>query len=108
MGGIAIVLLWTPAEPVKHADQPRRLADVWRHPRLRRLDLGTVLHTVQMAMWVVVPGRAGGRRLPKAVHWHVYLPAVAASFVLMASCSRPSGAATCWPCGAAPSCCCCW
>ena len=85
LGGIAIVLLWTPAEPVKHADQPRgRLADVWRHARLWRLDLGVfVLHTVQMAMWVVVPGLLVAAGLPKAVHWHVYLPAVAASFVLM-------------------------
>ena len=85
LGGVAIVLLWTPAEPAKHADQPRgRLADVWLHPRLWRLDLGVfVLHAVQMSMWVVVPGLLVAAGLPKAAHWHVYLPAVGLSFILM-------------------------
>ncbi|MFV0681413.1 MFS transporter [Ottowia sp.] len=85
LGGIAIVLLWTPAELARHADQPRgKLADVWLHPRLWRLDLGVfVLHTVQMAMWVVVPGLLVAAGLPKAAHWHVYLPAVGLSFILM-------------------------
>ena len=85
LGGIAVVLLWTPPEPAKHQDEPRgRLADVWLHPRLWRLDLGVfVLHTVQMAMWVVVPGLLLAAGLPKADQWHVYLPAVGASFVLM-------------------------
>ncbi|MCA0325629.1 MAG: MFS transporter [Proteobacteria bacterium] len=83
--GIAALLRWTPSEPARHADQPRgRLADVWAHPRLWRLDLGVfVLHTVQMAMWVVVPGLLVQAGLPKAAHWHVYLPAVLGSFVLM-------------------------
>ena len=83
--GIAVVLGWTPAEPVRHADQPRgRLADVWRHPDLWRLDLGVfVLHTVQMSMWVVVPGVLVQAGLDKAQHWQVYLPAVLASFVLL-------------------------
>ncbi len=83
--GIVVVLGWTPAEPARHADQPRgRLADVWLHPDLWRLDLGVfVLHTVQMSMWVVVPGLLVQAGLQKAEHWHVYLPAVLASFVLL-------------------------
>ncbi|QTD45659.1 MFS transporter [Ottowia testudinis] len=85
VAGIAVVLWWTPAEPVQHADAPRgRLADVWLHPHLWRLDLGVfVLHTVQMAMWVVVPGLLVQAGLQKAQHWHVYLPAVLASFVML-------------------------
>ena len=85
LAGIAVVLWWTPAEPVQHADVPRgRLADVWLHPNLWRLDLGVfVLHTVQMAMWVVVPALLVQAGLQKAQHWHVYLPAVLASFFML-------------------------
>ncbi len=83
--GIAVVLRWTPPEPVQHADLSRgRLSEVWLHPDLWRLDLGVfVLHTVQMSMWVVVPGLLVQAGLEKAQHWHVYLPAVMASFVLL-------------------------
>ncbi|WP_036596215.1 MFS transporter [Ottowia thiooxydans] len=83
--GIAVILGWTPPEPAVHADQRRgRLQDVWMHPDLWRLDLGVfVLHTVQMAMWVVVPGLLVQAGLEKAQHWHVYLPAVLASFLLL-------------------------
>ena len=85
VAGIATVLLATPAEPARHADEPRgRLADVWLHPNLWRLDLGVfVLHTVQMAMWGVVPGLLVQAGLAKAQHWHVYLPAVLASFLML-------------------------
>ncbi|MDR0274060.1 MAG: MFS transporter [Burkholderiaceae bacterium] len=86
-GGIAAVLLWTPAEPrQRHAAEapPGGLAQVWLHPHLWRLDLGVfVLHTVQMSMWVVVPGLLMAAGLPEAAQWHVYLPAVVASFVLL-------------------------
>lgn len=83
--GIAVILGWTPPEPTRHADQPRgRLADVWLHPDLWRLDLGVfVLHTVQMSMWVVVPGLLVQAGLQKDLHWHVYLPAVMTSFLLL-------------------------
>ena len=85
LAGIAAVLYWTPAEPVRHAAAARgRLADVWRHPALWRLNVGVfVLHTVQIAMWVAVPGLLVQAGLPKAGHWQVYLPAVLASFVLL-------------------------
>ena len=85
LAGIALVVWVTPPEPQRHADQPRgRIADVWAHPKLWRLDLGVfVLHTVQMSMWVVVPGLLVQAGLPKALHWHVYLPAVLLSFVLL-------------------------
>ena len=85
LAGIVLVLVTTPPEPTQHADAPRgRLADVWRHPHLWRLDLGVfVLHAVQMAMWVVVPALLVQAGLSKAEHWRLYLPAVLASFVFM-------------------------
>jgi MFS family permease len=62
-----------------------RLRDVALEPDLLRLNLGIlVLHCVQMAMFVVVPGwlveRAG---LALADHWKIYLAVVAASFAIM-------------------------
>jgi predicted MFS family arabinose efflux permease len=85
VAGIALVLLATPPEPARHAGQPRgRLADVWKHPNLWRLNLGVfVLHTVQMAMWGVVPALLVQAGLQKSLHWHVYLPAVLASFLML-------------------------
>lgn len=65
--------------------QPTRLASVLAEPSLLRLNLGIfVLHCVQMAMFVVLPGwlveRAG---VPLASHWQVYLSVVLLSFLLM-------------------------
>jgi MFS family permease len=82
---IAVVLWWTPPEPVQHANVPRgRLADVLKHPPLVRLDIGVfVLHAVQVAMWVAVPAMLVQSGLAKDRHWQVYLPAVLASFVVM-------------------------
>jgi MFS family permease len=82
---IAIVAWWTPPEPVQHKNVPRgRLADVLSHEGLLRLDVGVfVLHAVQLAMWVAIPALLVQAGLPKADHWHVYLPAVLASFVVM-------------------------
>jgi MFS family permease len=85
LGGVAVVLWMVPPEPAQHADAPRgRLADVWRHADLLRLNLGVfVLHTVQMAMWVAVPAMLVQAGLLKEAHWQVYLPAVVLSFVAM-------------------------
>ena len=85
LAGVAMVLWATPAEPQRRADEPRgRLAEVWLHPNLWRLDLGVfVLHTVQMSMWVVVPALLVQAGLTKAQHWQVYLPAVLASFLML-------------------------
>ncbi|ARU06228.1 MFS transporter [Comamonas serinivorans] len=85
LAGMAAVVWITPAEPARHTDLPRgRLADVALHPKLWRLDLGVfVLHAVQMAMWVAVPGMLLQAGLATADQWRVYLPAVLASFLLM-------------------------
>ncbi len=85
VAGIAVVLWWVPAESAQHKNAPRgRLLDVWKHADLLRLNLGVfVLHTVQLAMWVAVPAMLLQAGLPKAEHWHIYLPAVVLSFVAM-------------------------
>jgi MFS family permease len=82
---IAVVIWGAPPEPSKHKDIPRgKLAQVLNHAGLLRLNVGVfVLHAVQLAMWVAIPGLLVAAGLPKAQHWHVYLPAVLASFVVM-------------------------
>ncbi len=83
--GIAVVILWVPAEPLKHKNQPRgSLAEVLRLPALLRLNFGVfVLHAVQLAMWMAVPALLVEAGLSRDHHWWVYLPAVLASFVVM-------------------------
>ena len=89
-GGLALVgvlVVWraVPAEPDKHVLQERLgLREVFKHPGLRRLNFGVfVLHAVQLSMWMAVPALLVQAGLPKEVHWHVYLPAVGLSFILM-------------------------
>ena len=85
LAGIAIVLWVVPPEPAQHVHGPRgRMRDLLGHADLLRLNLSVfVLHTVQMSMWVAVPAMLVQAGLPKAEHWHIYLPAVALSFVMM-------------------------
>ncbi len=85
LAGIAVVLWWTPAEPVQHQNAPRgRLADVWKNADLVRLNFGVfALHTVQMAMWMAVPALLVQAGLAKDLHWQVYLPAVVVSFLFL-------------------------
>jgi MFS family permease len=85
VAGVAVVLWWVPAEPVKHKNTPRgSLAEVLRHPALLRLNFGVfILHAVQLAMWVAVPTLLVQAGLSNDHHWQVYLPAVLASFVVM-------------------------
>ena len=91
--GIAIVLfavppLHVPAHAVA-ADGTRlertRFREVALDGELLRLNVGIfALHMVQMAMFVVLPAWLVERaQLPLADHWKIYLPVVAASFVLM-------------------------
>jgi MFS family permease len=82
---IAIVLWWTPPAPVRQSNVPRgRLSEVLAHGPLLRLDVGVfVLHAVQLAMWVAVPGLLVQAGLAKDSHWTVYLPTVLVSFFVM-------------------------
>ena len=86
LAGVAVVCWWVPPEPALHPEAPAkgRLADVWRHPDLWRLNLGVfALHTVQMAMWVAVPALLVQAGLLKGEHWQLYLPAVLVSFLCL-------------------------
>lgn len=82
---IAVVAWWTPSEPRQHKNVPRgRLSEVLSHSGLLRLNVGVfVLHAVQLAMWMAIPGLLVQAGVPKDQHWHIYLPAVLASFVVM-------------------------
>lgn len=86
LGAIVLLLKAVPPAPAMVArgvDVP--LSSVLLDGQLARLNFGVLaLHTMQTALWVVVPAalvNSGG--LPLAEHWKVYLPAVLASFVLM-------------------------
>ncbi len=85
LGCIAVVLWWTPPAPAEQKNIPRgRMAEVLTHAGLLRLNAGVfVLHAVQLAMWVAVPTLLVQAGLPKQAHWHVYLPAILASFAVM-------------------------
>ena len=85
LGGIAVIVWWVPAEPMKHVNQARGgLRDVLRVPALLRLNFGVfILHAVQLAMWVALPAMLVQAGLAKDHHWWVYLPAVLGSFLVM-------------------------
>jgi MFS family permease len=90
LAGIWVILKGVPPEPAEHAEHgpdigAAALGALLRDAELLRLNFGIlVLHSVQMAMFVVVPlllVERGG--LPVDEHWKAYLPVVLASFVLM-------------------------
>ena len=85
VGGIAVIVWAAPAEPSLHKDAGRGgLRRVLTDGALLRLNVGVfVLHAVQLAMWVAIPAFLVQAGLAKEDHWHVYLPAVLASFVVM-------------------------
>ncbi len=87
--GIAVVLWVAPPEPPTHQPSDMQqvrggLGEVLRHPGLLRLNLGVfVLHAVQLAMWMALPAMLVQAGLAQPDHWQVYLPAVAASLLVM-------------------------
>lgn len=86
LGGTAVVIWGVPAEPIDHKNSPRgKFSDVLTNAALLRLDFGAfVLHAVQFAMWVAIPALLVEVGLAANHHWWVYLPAVVASFFVMA------------------------
>jgi MFS family permease len=83
------VLFWVvPAAALaadKHDADTLRTGPVLLDRQLLRLNVGIfVLHTVLMAMFVVIPILLVQRGLPLSEHWKVYLPTVILSFALMA------------------------
>jgi MFS family permease len=89
VAAIGVVVWVVPPAPMHAAtlaDGAARLpwSRVVLDPQLLRLNFGIfALHTVQMAMFVVVPVLLVERGLPLPHHWWVYLPVVLASFALM-------------------------
>lgn len=89
LGGIAVVLWVAPPEPAVHRPSDMRqvrggLRQVLGHAGLLRLNLGVfVLHAVQLAMWMALPALLVAAGLAKVEHWKIYLPAVAASLLVM-------------------------
>ncbi len=86
VAAIAVVTWVVPSAPprIEH-DDPASAASVLFNPQLLRLNFGIfALHSVQMAMFVVVPVLLVERaQLPLLHHWWVYLPVVLVSFGLM-------------------------
>ena len=86
LAAIAVVIWVVPSAPVRiEHDNPASAWSVVLDPQLLRLNFGIfALHTVQMAMFVVLPVLLVERgQLPLARHWWVYLPVVLVSFGLM-------------------------
>ena len=85
----AILVVWRVVPDPQAAAAPARgtiaefrvlLAD----PQLLRLNYGIfALHAVLMAMFIAIPLALRDAGLPVDRHWHVYLPVMIASFVLM-------------------------
>lgn len=86
LAAIWVVMVLVPEVPPHVLAAPRAggLAAAF-HPELLRLNAGIfVLHMVQMAMFVVVPGLLVGAGLALPEHWKFYLPVVLLSFAFMA------------------------
>lgn len=84
------VLIWvvpaTPLAPViaQRDDEPRTTAVLFDR-QLLRLNAGIfVLHTVLMALFVIIPQLLVEGGLPLEQHWKIYFPVVMLSFALMA------------------------
>jgi predicted MFS family arabinose efflux permease len=83
--GMAVVAWVVPPEPAQHQVVERGgLREVLRDTELLRVDLGVfVLHAVQIAMWMSVPALLREAGVATAEQWHVYLPAVLGSLLVM-------------------------
>jgi predicted MFS family arabinose efflux permease len=91
-GVLALMGLWVmakvvPTPPYMATAPGRGLADFWavlKDPQLARLNWGIfALHAVLMALFIVIPFKLRAAGLPVAEHWHIYLPVMLGSFVLM-------------------------
>ena len=85
LAGMAVVVWVVPPEPTQHVVTSRSgLREVLANAELLRVDLGVfVLHAVQIAMWMAVPALLREAGVATAQQWHVYLPAVAGSLLVM-------------------------
>ncbi len=85
LAGMAVVAWVVPAEPAQLVVAGRAgLREVLANAELLRVDLGVfVLHAVQIAMWMAVPALLREAGVATAQQWHVYLPAVLGSLLVM-------------------------
>ncbi len=89
-GALSLAAIWVvlrvPEVPLHvHASPGSTGLGAALDPELLRLNAGIfILHMVQMAMFVVVPGLLIDAGLALTEHWKFYLPVVLASFALMA------------------------
>ena len=85
LAAMAVVAWVVPPEPGSHIDAPRaRLGEVLRDAELLRVDVGVfVLHAAQIMTWLSVPALLLQAGLDTAQHWHIYLPAVGASLLIV-------------------------
>lgn len=77
-----------PVHSYHHSDAsatPEKLKDVLKNKQLLRLNYGIfALHAAQMAMFVVVPfAITKSSQIEVNQHWHIYLPVLIGSFILM-------------------------
>lgn len=78
----ADVLLHGGARPLALPGQASPVRNLWGHPDVLRLNAGVfLLHTIQMAMWVIVPALLVRAGLAQAAHWQFYLPIVTLAFL---------------------------
>lgn len=82
------VIVSTPNPPTETRARAQQEHQPWYrivfNPQLMRLNVGIfILHTVQMALFVVIPVRLSSLDLPIVNHWYIYLPTVLVSFAVM-------------------------
>ncbi len=88
LAAIGVVKFLVPQQPAqapeKNAGAKRLTRQSLLDPELLRLNAGIfILHIVLYAMFVVVPQLLVNAGLSLQDHWHVYLPVLLASFVVM-------------------------
>lgn len=86
--GLVLTAVPTPVRSTHHLDAglvPTQFLDVLRNKELLRLDLGIfMLHAVLTALFVVVPiALVRYASLPVYEHWHVYLPTMLLSLLVV-------------------------
>ena len=90
LSGIAIVHFLVPhvinkAPRGETVAIPALLGKLTKDPQLLRLDLGIfILHMALTALFVVLPLQLQKMNLAADLHWHLYLPALLLSFILIA------------------------
>jgi MFS family permease len=87
--GVLIAIFVVPSVRVQINEPSSRplsgmLGDCLRDPALMRLNIGVfALHAMLMAIFVVIPSQLETYGLARTGHWHLYLPVMLLSFILM-------------------------